>query len=161
MAQIFSEAFLAQVTMAAISGNRPNTLQTAIVSMATFAALVLLGVVVAGWTWQWLAPAAEPPAPASPGTVDAAAARNLFGISQGGRTSQVAAGTSIKLLGVAAASAERSGHAVLQIEAGKAIAVRTGGEISPGISLAEVHPDHVVLDRNGKREMLEWPQKKR
>jgi general secretion pathway protein C len=37
--------------------------------------------------------------------------------------------------------------------------VREGQDIAPGIRLAEVRPDHVILERNGIREMLAWPKK--
>jgi general secretion pathway protein C len=31
--------------------------------------------------------------------------------------------------------------------------------VAPGLRLAEVHVDHVVLERNGVREALAWPEK--
>jgi len=39
------------------------------------------------------------------------------------------------------------------------VATREGEEIASGIRLAEVATDHVVLDRNGVRETLAWPEK--
>lgn len=147
--------------MADISGNRSSPLQTATVVAATCAALVLLGSVLAYWTWEWLSPPVEPRAPARLENGDGTAAKTWFGVAQGERTAPAAAASGIKLLGVAAASAGHDGHAVLQTTAGKVLAAREGEEISPGVSLAEVHPDHVVLDRSGTRETLAWPRPKR
>jgi general secretion pathway protein C len=39
------------------------------------------------------------------------------------------------------------------------IATRKGEDIVPGFRLAEVAPDHVVLERNGVRESLALPKK--
>jgi general secretion pathway protein C len=119
------------------------------------AALALLGVVLAYWAWAWLAPAAAqraPPAPERAGNTLAAAA--LFGAVKPG-----AGAGAISLMGVVAASGARRGHAVLRIDAKKTVAVRQGEDIEPGLRLAEVHPDHVVLERNGARETLAWPRK--
>jgi general secretion pathway protein C len=59
-----------------------------------------------------------------------------------------------------AASGGRRGYAVVQLEANQIFAVREGDDIAPGIRLAKVHPDHVVLERSGVRETLTWPEKK-
>ena len=63
-------------------------------------------------------------------------------------------------MGVVAASGGRRGHAVLRLDAKKAVAVLQGEEVEPGLRLAEVHVDHIVLERNGARETLAWPEKK-
>lgn len=143
---------------------RPSLAQTALVSVVTLASLVLLGFVLAYWTWTWLAPRAEPrleiPADLA-GRV--ASANALFGTVQ--RAGKLAAptGIAIKLLGVMAAPpgkpGARPGYAVLQLDGKQSLAVREGEDISPGIRLAEVHPDHVILERNGTRETLAWPEK--
>jgi general secretion pathway protein C len=62
-------------------------------------------------------------------------------------------------MGVVAATAGRRGHAVLRLDAKKTLAVLQGEEIEPGLRLAEVHVDHIVLERNGARETLAWPDK--
>jgi general secretion pathway protein C len=62
-------------------------------------------------------------------------------------------------MGVVAATAGRRGHAVLRLDAKKTLAVLQGEEIEPGLRLAEVHVDHIVLERNGARETLAWPEK--
>jgi general secretion pathway protein C len=131
----------------------------AIASLLKLAALALLGVVLAYWAWAWLAPAAAqraPPAPELAGNPLAAA--TLFGAVKQGP----GAGTgALRLMGVVAASGERRGQAVLRLDAKKTVAVRQGEDIEPGLRLAEVHVDHVVLERNGARETLAWPEKNR
>jgi general secretion pathway protein C len=123
--------------------------------LATLAALVLLAVVLAYWTWVWLAP---PPAPRAPAAMQSAerasAAGSLFGAA-----TQGAGGAAIRLMGVVAAAAEQRGHAVLQLDGKQSVAVLQGEDVAPGLRLAEVHVDHIVLERNGVRETLAWPEK--
>ena len=148
--------------MQAISPERTSFQQSAAVTLVTFAALVLLGLVLAYWTWAWFAPRPEPRAQAAGGAVGLSqAAYGLFGSAR--RDSGTApAGIPLRLLGVVAAEGGRpdasSGYAVFRLDAKQAIAVREGGEIEPGVRLAEVHADHVVLERSGVRETLAWPK---
>ena len=142
---------------------RSGFAQTAVVSGATLAALALLGWVLAYWTWAWFAPSPEPRAQAAVqpgGRVDAAA--GLFGSAQRDGNGVAPTGVSIGLLGVVAAKRGRTGaepgYAVLRLDAKQTVAVREGGEIEPGVRLAEVHADRVVLERGGVRETLAWPK---
>ena len=114
---------------------------------------------LAYWSWAWLAPPAEPRAPAVveiPAGTSAAAA--LFRTAKEGAGPAAASG-SILLMGIVAASNSRSGHAVLRLDAKKTVAVPQGAEVEPGVRLAEVHADHIVLERNGARESLALPAK--
>ncbi len=132
---------------------------TVVIYVLTLAALALLGMVLAYWTWAWLAPRAEPRMQAA--TVAAgnlASAGLLFG--QAARDAAAPTGIAIRLLGIAAASRGRLGNAVVQLDAKQILAVSEGGDVAPGIRLAEVHPDHVVLERGGARETLTWPDKR-
>lgn len=63
-------------------------------------------------------------------------------------------------MGVVAASDGQHGHAVLRLDAKRTVAVLQGEDVEPGLRLAEVHVDHIVLERNGARETLAWPEKK-
>src|SRR5487761_2548107 len=119
--------------MQALPFGRVNVAQTVLVSSLTLGAVALLGAVLAYWTWAWFAPRAE--ATAAP------------------------TGIAITLLGVVAASGGRRGYAVVQLEGKQILAVHEGEDIAPGIRLAEVDADHVILDRNGVRETLAWPQR--
>jgi general secretion pathway protein C len=128
-------------------------------SAASFAALALLGAVLAYWSWVWLAPAAAARAPAAPETAGgAASATGLFGAAKQGPGA--AAAGPIRLMGVVAASGGRRGHAVLRLDAKKTVAVPQGEEVEPGLRLVEIHADRVVLERDGARETLAWPDKK-
>src|SRR4051794_1487113 len=115
-----------------------NRLGSAVVPLATLAALALLSSVLAYWTWAWLAPRPEPRAqPAAEATESGVAAGALFG-----RAERAADGAptnlAIKLLGVAAATGKARGYAVVELAPRNILAVREGDEIAPGIRLAEV-----------------------
>jgi general secretion pathway protein C len=128
-------------------------------SLATLAALAFLGVVLAYWGWAWLAPAAVARAPAA-ATVEVGSATssgNLFGSAK--RSGAGAASGALRLMGVVAASTGQLGHAVLRLDAKRIVAVRQGEEVEPGLRLAEVHVDRIVLERNGARETLALPEK--
>ena len=145
--------------MQALSFGRSSLAQTALISVLTLAALAVLGAVLAYWTWAWFAPRAEPRVEAAAQSGDVAAAATIFGTVP---RKQAAAptGIAIKLFGVVAASAGRRGYAVLQLEAKDIRAVHEGEDISPGVRLAEVLADHVILERNGVGETLALPERK-
>lgn len=139
---------------------RSELAQTAVVSLFNFGALLLLAVVLAYWTWHWIAPRAAAPAQhgveASAGVASAYA---LFGSTQRNRDVTAPTGMAIRLLGVAAAARGQRGYAVLQLESKEILSVREGGDIVPGVRLAEVYADHVVIERNAARETLSWETK--
>jgi general secretion pathway protein C len=127
--------------------------------LSTLAALALLATVLAYWSWAVLAPQPAPRAPAAEAVAaNAGAAAALFGSAPQGRGA--VSGGPVRLLGVVAASSGAHGHAVLRLDAKRTVAVLEGAEIEPGLRLAEVHVDHIVLERNGARETLAWPEKK-
>ena len=145
--------------MQAISFKRSSQAQTVVVLLATFTALLLLCLVLAQWTWVWLAPRTEPRASAQ--TQDAGQigiAHDLFGSARGNRSIPVATAMAIRLLGVVAATGGRRGYALLQLEANTVLAVLEGEAIAPGIRLAEVAPDHIILERGAIRETLALPK---
>ena len=131
-------------------------------SLATLSALVLLGAVLAYWSWAWLAPAAAPRAPAAVEVEGRpSSAGGLFGSVKHGPGAAAAASNAVRLMGIVAASGGRPGHAVLRLDAKKTVAVLQGEDVEPGLRLAEVHTDHIVLERNGARETIAWPEKSR
>ncbi len=140
---------------------RPGLAQTALVSLLTLAGVALLGLVLAYWTWAWFAPRAQPRAPAAAGEAgNLAAASLVFGRVERNKGGAAPTGIAIKLLGIVAASGGRRGHAVVQLDAKQILAVHEGEDVAPGVRLAEVLPDHLVLERGGVRETLAWPEKK-
>jgi general secretion pathway protein C len=150
--------------MQAISLERSNIAQTAAVALVTFVALVLLGLVLAYWTWVWLAPRLEPRAMETAQTSSRLAgptqgAYGLFGNAQRERSGAVPAGIAVRLLGVVAATGSLSAYAVVQLDATQILAVRAGDNLAAGVRLAEVHADRVILDRNGVRETLAFPER--
>jgi general secretion pathway protein C len=141
---------------------RSNLAQTALVSLLTLAAVAAFGFVLAYWTWNWFAPRAEPRAEvAAVGTGSIASTGLAFGRVERSKNTAAPTGMAIKLLGVVAASAGRRGYAVVQLDAKQILAVHEGDDVTPGLLLAEVHPDHVILERGGVSETLTWPQQKR
>lgn len=145
--------------MAFGSLDRSNLPQTAVVALSNVAALALLGIVAAYWTWGWLAPRPLPRAQISADIGGGASAAALFGTVQRDQAGIARTGMAIKLLGIVAASAGNRGYAVMQLEAKDILAVPEGEEIALGITLAKVGIDHVVLERGGIRETLAWPDK--
>jgi len=133
-----------------------------VVSLLTLVAVALFALVLAYWTWIWFAPRAEPRAEvAAVGTGSLAPAGLVFGRVERNKNTAAPTGLAIKLLCVVAASGGRRGYAIVQLEAKQILAVHEGEDVTPGLRLAEVHPDHVILERGGVRETLTWPQQKR
>ena len=146
--------------MRQLSLDRSNLVQTTVVALVTVAALALLGFVAAYWTWGWLAPRPQARAQAAAETgAGLASAGVLFGKVQQDRNMAAPTGIAIRLLGIVAATGGRRGYAVVQIEPRQILAVREGEDVAPGIRLAEVGTDHVILERSGTRETLAWPEK--
>jgi general secretion pathway protein C len=143
--------------MPKLSTERSSRAEALAVVVLTLAALVLLGCVLAYWTWTWFGPRPEPRVAAvTQPRVQVAAANKLFGVAP---AAAVPAAMAVRLLGVAATAPGGRGHAIVQLDARQTVVARVNDEIGPGLRLAEIHPDHVVLERNGTRERLAWPAK--
>jgi general secretion pathway protein C len=139
--------------------DRSSFVQTAIIVLVTSVAAAMLGLVLAYWAWVIFAPSVEPRGTVSEPSGRATSAGSLFGTAQKDGIPQTMTGLAIKLLGVAATSRAQRGYAVLQLDGRESRVVAEGEEVSPGVRLAEIHPDHVVLERDGTRETLAWPAK--
>jgi general secretion pathway protein C len=147
--------------MQALALERSNLAHTALVWVPTLAALALLGLVLAYWSWQWFAPHAEPRAePAASAGGSIASAPRLFGEAPPKPSAAVPTGIAISLLGVVAASEGRRSYAVVQLGGKDILAVEEGEDVAPGVRLAEVRPDHVILERGGVRETLAWAKRR-
>ncbi len=119
--------------------------------------MLLLGWQLAWWTWHFVSPSlktaslsdvADRAAPLSLG-------RQLFG--DAGPTVSASASspqTGIRLKGVFAVDGKTLSGAVLNMGARDQY-VRQGQELSPGVTLAEVRADYVVLNRAGVRERVD------
>jgi len=142
-----------------VSSGGSKFAQTTAVAASKFVALAALGLVLAYWTWAWLAPATLPPAQkVSEPSGRLAAAGKLFGHEPDGAPVATSTGLAIKLLGVIAGQPQGSGYALLQLDAKDTHVVRSGGEVAPGVRVESVLPQQVILQRAGARETLAWPQ---
>lgn len=146
--------------MPRISFDRSELLQTSAVIVSTLVALALLAWVLAYWSWLWLLPRPQPRGDDTPLAVASGASpAALFGVAPRTAGAPPATGLALRLQGVVAAEQNARGYAVLQIDAKRVVAVLAGDEVAPGVRLAEVHADHVILERGGLRETLAWPPK--
>lgn len=140
----------------------PSRATVAVTTLANVGAVALLGTVLAYWTWVWLAPAPEPraaaPAQAAGTATPTPGAYAMFGNVEGGAARIAPAAGALKLLGVVAASGGLAAYALIRTETRQSIAVRAGDEISPGLRLAEVRTDRVILARGELRETLVLPE---
>jgi general secretion pathway protein C len=117
--------------------------------------LAVLVVVLAGqlayWTWRFIAPPqAAASANAAAADVDLDAIARLFGASRAGPSSGA-----LRLKGVIAPTPGTVAGAIFAGANGRDIAVLPGGEVAPGVKLAEVYPDYVIVTRNGVRERVD------
>jgi general secretion pathway protein C len=145
--------------MLQLSLDRSNLPQSAVVVVVTVAALALLGFVAAYWGWAWLAPRPEPRTQVAAEAGGGSSAGVLFGIAQPDRNNAAPSASAIRLLGVVAATEGRRGYAVVQLESKEILAVPEGEDVAPGIRLAQVGIDHIILERGALRETLAWPEK--
>lgn len=133
--------------------NRFQLLQRALIA----ALMIVLGWQLAWWTWHFIAPSLKTTSLADTGNraVPLALGRKLFG--DAGPTATISASspqTGIRLKGVFAVDGKTLSGAVLNIGARDQY-VRQGQELSPGVTLAEVRADYVVLNRAGVRERID------
>ena len=135
---------------------RPGAPQSLIVWIASVGAMGLLGAVLAYWSVTFWAPEPVTRSPAPDAAAGTAAARRLFG-DAAERGAPAGSTAQIRLVGVVAASARKPGYAVIELESGQNVTLRTGEALAPGVVLVEVHANHVVLERNGARESVTWP----
>jgi general secretion pathway protein C len=142
-----------------------NVVQTTLVYTINLAALLLLVGTLAYWGSVWLATdhtsdtQQETPRdrPVSDTGHLKLTAGNLFGIAQLEQHVPVASSIEVKLLGVIAASGSQKGYAVLKVDEKQILAITEGQAIVSGVVLAEVHSNHVLLERSGLHETLALP----
>jgi general secretion pathway protein C len=138
---------------------RSNLPQTSLVVLVTVAALLMLSTVAAYWTWNWLAPRPVLRALIVADTGGAPSSRVLFGNLRRDGNNVGSGASAVRLLGIVAAAGGARGYAVLQLEPRQILAVREGEDVAPGIRLAQVATNHVILERGGSLETLAWPEK--
>jgi general secretion pathway protein C len=116
---------------------------------------LVLGLLLARWSWLLLAPR---PTVVSM-TMERGAsgqAERLFGTAATGAS--LSSGTvlpNVGLVGVFAPGSGRSGFAVLKLDGKQQVGVVVSDEVVDGARLLEVHPDHVLLGRDGLRQRVD------
>lgn len=122
-------------------------------------AALVLGVLLAQWSWVLFAPLAPAIAPVAESGAAAEAGR-LFGEARSGIVSvDGVAITNVRLVGVFAADAGKPGFAVLKLDDKHQVGVAVGGTVAPGTKLLEVHPDYVLLERAGVQQRVNMESK--
>lgn len=123
-------------------------------TLVTAALVLVLAWQLAKWTWVFLTPAAVAiVSPAGPG-VDLAVVARLFGGAAPATSGRGSSASGLRLKGVVAPSPANIGSAVFNA-GGKDIAVNLGAEISPGVKLLAVEPDHAMVLRAGVPERID------
>jgi type II secretory pathway component PulC len=124
------------------------------------ALVAALAVSLAYWTWVAFSPAAM----AAPSSANAPAAdraeqvanRNLFGVASAGPASAPrGAGAGLTIIGVFSGKRPGEGRAIIARQGSRPATVATGESIADGLALHEVHPDHVIVLRNGVPERVD------
>lgn len=119
---------------------------------------LVLGVLLAKWSWALLAPQATVIAvvPEHVATVEAG---RLFGAAASGASpADGVALPNVRLTGVFAARIGQPGFAVLKLD-DKQVGVAVGESVAPGTRLLEVHSDHVLLERTGVQQRVNLEEK--
>jgi general secretion pathway protein C len=124
------------------------------------ALVAALAISLAYWTWVAISPAtvAAPMLSAGPssGRPEQLASGNLFGApSAGVATGPRSAGAGFTLVGVFSGERPGEGRAIFGRQSGPPASVATGESITSGVTLHEVHPDHVIILRNGLEERID------
>jgi hypothetical protein len=128
--------------------------------LATLAAVLALGYVIAYWGWRWLGPTPEPlPLAALPERLaPVITGVPLFGRAEGPATpapdtSAPALQGDTRLLGVFA-GADGTGHALFRLPGRGPVLVHSGEEIAKDVTLLEVRPDGIrIRDRGETRDL--------
>lgn len=141
--------------MAAITPGSPSRLQRALEALLGIALVLVLAWQLAYWTWRLVTPGAVSQAPAREGDVDLAAIARLFGGAPPALGASAASRSGLRLKGVIAPTPGVAASAIFSTGSGKDLAVYLGREVQPGVKLAEVHPDHVMLSRAGVMERVD------
>ena len=105
------------------------------------------------------APSATGPGPVRAGIETAGPALGLFAARDGASQSATAAPApetrlDITLRGLRSGAGGAAGSAVIETPQRGQRSIAVGDEIAPGVTLAEVHDDHVIIDRSGARESV-------
>jgi general secretion pathway protein C len=122
-------------------------------TLLVVALVLVLAWQAAYWTWVFVAPPPVAAAAASQPAIDLAAVARLFGASA--PTDATRSASALKLKGVIAPTPGTEASAIFSTGVGRDIAVYIDGEVQPGMKLAEVHPDHVIVSSAGVKSRID------
>lgn len=120
--------------------------------------VLLLACQLAHWTWVFVSPAPSRVSLPAAREVDFAAIARLFG-AEAPVAAPRAAGT-LRLKGVVAPTPGVAASAIFATGGARDVSVYIGGEVQPGVKLAEVHPDHAIVSRAGVRERIDLEERR-
>lgn len=138
--------------------------------LATLGLLAIFCWMLANWTWLVMAPSVPVVVPDAQSVIDAHAAREtivrsrLFASSASPEQRQASTPTTLdlKLVGVMASKSGRGPSlAVLNLHKKANQVFAEGGEIAPGVILARIVKDHVLIRRQGTLERVDFPESAR
>jgi general secretion pathway protein C len=120
----------------------------------TVALTLVLAWQLAHWTWVFIAPAPRAASADTSQPIDLAAIARLFGAAAPAEN-PVVDSLGLKLKGVIAPDAGPIASAIFSTGTGRDIAVFVNRDITPGVKLVEVDPDHVIIARAGARSRID------
>jgi general secretion pathway protein C len=132
------------------------------VHLCTFVLVLALAASITGWILEFSArrTPSEPVRAISTGNAaartqaaDIAPIAALFGARAGDEAGD------IRLVGVIAVGKSGKGIALLSVDSKPAVALRAGEDVRPGITLAEVRADRIVVSRSGVPQEIRLPGK--
>lgn len=137
---------------------QPATTATRVGGLLLALLVIAFGLQLAWWFWHFMYPSwQDAPASVTQTQVPISLGRQLFGDKDGpapAADAPTAAGTGVRLKGVVAVDGKTLAAAVVNL-GGKDQTVYLKQEFSPGISLLEVKPDHIIISRSGARERID------
>ncbi len=127
----------------------------AVGNLVLVALVLALAFQLAWWTWVFVSPPRVAVLPAERSEVDLAAIARLFGAAPPAGSSAATSTSHLRLKGVVAPTPGVAASAIFSTGSGRDVSVFVGREVQPGVKLAEVHPDHVLLSRAGLMERID------
>ena len=123
-------------------------------TVVTVALTLVLAWQLAHWTWVFIAPAPRASATDTAQPLDLPAVARLFGAAAPSEN-PVVDSLGLKLKGVIAPDGGPIASAIFSTGTGRDIAVFVNRDITPGVKLVEVDPDHVIISRGGVRSRID------
>lgn len=123
-------------------------------TVVTVALTLVLAWQLAHWTWVFIAPAPRAASTDLSPPIDLAAVARLFGAAAPAEN-PVVDSLGLKLKGVIAPDGGPIASAIFSTGTGRDIAVFVNRDITPGVKLVEVDPDHVIIARAGVRSRID------